>query len=127
MAQSGRVRICVTDRTGAVVPSAEASLLGSDNNPTRTEPANGTGEIVFVDLPFGDSRFAVKAAGFNTRRLTATIRNGDELRVEAVLEVGFVGTTIEVAAEKTPPSQAAVSAPASESKHPKRRRWLIFR
>jgi uncharacterized surface anchored protein len=127
MAQSGRVRILVTDRTGAVVPTAEASLLGSDNSTIRTEAANGTGEIVFVDLPFGDSRFAVKALGFNTRRLMATIRNGDELKVEAVLEVGSIGTTIEVAAEKSPPSQVAVSAPAPEPKHPKRRRWLVFR
>jgi len=58
MAQSGSVRICVIDLTGAVIPSAEASLLGGDGKPIRTAYANEAGEIEFADLPMGDSRLA---------------------------------------------------------------------
>src|SRR5579862_122296 len=91
MAQAGRVRIRVTDPMDAVIPTAEASLLGPDNKPTRTEKANEAGEIVIADLPLGDCRLAVFAPGFSARRLTVTVRGGDELKVEARLEVGIVG------------------------------------
>jgi hypothetical protein len=128
MAQTGRVRIRVTDATGAVVTTAEASLVGADDKPTRTAQANGAGEIALMDLPFGDCRFAVVAPGFKKRPLTITIRNGDEVKIETALEVGSVGefVMIESASVKTPPVPAEISAPAPESKRPKRRRWLIF-
>jgi len=70
MAQSGRVRIIVTDTTGAVIPTAEASLLGSENTRLRTEHANERGEIVFGDLPLGNCRFTVFTRGsFATQQL----------------------------------------------------------
>jgi uncharacterized surface anchored protein len=88
MAQTGRVRIQVTDASGAVVPGAVASLLGPDDNVIRTARSDGLGEIVLTDLPFGDCRFAVATPGFKARRLTVTVRNGDEVKIEAVLEIG---------------------------------------
>jgi hypothetical protein len=107
MAQTGRVRIRVTDAAGAVVPAAVASLLGTDDKPTRTAQANGVGEIVFTDLPFGDCRFAVVASGFRKRPLTVMLRNGDEVRIEAVLEIANLGEVVMVGK--------------------RRRRWLFFR
>lgn len=53
MAQTGRVRIRVTDATGASIPGAVASLLGPDNKPMRTARADAMGQIVLTDLPFG--------------------------------------------------------------------------
>lgn len=108
MAQTGRVRIRVTDPAGAVVPTAQASLLGPDDKPIRTARANEVGEIVFTDLPLGDARFAVVEQGFRTRRLTALIRNGEEVRVEAAFDGAFVGEILLV-------------------KKRSRWRWLIFR
>jgi hypothetical protein len=108
MAQSGRVRIRVTDGAGAVVPGAEVSLLGPDNQPTRTEKTNGAGEIVFQDLPVGDARFTIVEQGFQIRRLTVTIRNGDEVKIETTLDVGLVGEFVTV-------------------KRRSRWRWLILR
>ncbi len=90
MAQSGRVRIHVTDVYGAVVPGAEASLLGVDDQPTRTAYANEAEEIEFSELPMGDSRFSVRRPGFNNLRLTVTIRNADEMKVQAQLEVAYI-------------------------------------
>jgi uncharacterized surface anchored protein len=117
MAQTGRVRIRVTDPTGAVVPGAEVSVLGSDTmKPVRTERTNAAGEVAWTDLPFGDSRFTISQPGFRMRPLTVTLRDGDEVNLEAVLELVIVGTVYIVG-----------SAPAPEPKRTKRRRWLIFR
>jgi hypothetical protein len=108
MAQTGRVRIRVTDSTGAIIPRTQASLLGRDDEPTQTAQANDAGEIVFTGLPFGDCRFMLAEQGFNTRRLTVTVRNGDEVKVQAVLEVALVGEFVTV-------------------KKRSRWHWLIFR
>jgi hypothetical protein len=96
MAQSGRVRIRVIDQTGAGLPTAEGSLLGPDSKPVRTVQANEKGEIVFMDLPTGDNRFAVYAMGFRTRHLTVTIQNDHEALIGTTLEVGSVGEFVTV-------------------------------
>ncbi len=110
MAQMGRVRIRVTDVTEAVLPGAVVSLLGSDDKVMRTAQTDGVGEIVLTDLPMGDSRFTIAAPGFKTRALTVTIRNGDEVKIEAVLDVG--PTNMGVIVEEVPVK-------------PKRRPWRI--
>jgi hypothetical protein len=96
MAQTGRVRIRVTDPIGGVIPTAQALLLGSDSKPSRTAQANEAGEIVLTDLPFGDCRIAVVAPGFSTRTLTVTLRNGDEEKIETALDFGLVGEFVSV-------------------------------
>jgi uncharacterized surface anchored protein len=96
MAQSGRVRIRVTDATGAVIPVAQASLLGRDDKPIRTAHANEVGEILFADLPLGDCRFTVNAQGFQTQRSTTTLRNGDEVKIEVVLMIVVMGEVVPV-------------------------------
>jgi hypothetical protein len=129
MAQTGRVRIRVTDRTGSAITTAEASLLGGDGKPVRTADANDAGEIAFTALPLGDSRFAVIAQGFSMRPVTVTVRNGDELKIEAILDVGTVGgaATIEPVSVALDAPAPALSAPVPAAKRTKRRRWLIFR
>jgi hypothetical protein len=133
LAQTGRVRIRVIDATGAVVTTAEASLLGADAKPTKTVRANDAGEIAFSDLPFGECRFSVVALGFNTRPLLAILRNSDEVKLEAILDVGSIGTVVSVepATVETVPVEPrqtpARSTPAPEPKRTKRKRWWIFR
>jgi len=107
MAQSGRVRIRVTDPTGAVIPGAEASLFGTDNQPKLIMKADDLGEIVLTDLPIGDSRVIVSCRGFSSLPLTVTVRNSDEVKVEARLVLGTMGTMVKV--------------------ERKRKRWWIFR
>jgi hypothetical protein len=128
MAQTGRVRIRVTDATGAVVTTAEAALLGADAKPIRTARANDAGDIAWMDLPLGDCRFAVVAPGFKTRPLLVTLRNSGEVKIEAVLEVGAIGEMVEVETVFVEPaSSIAASAPAREPKRTRRRRWWILR
>jgi hypothetical protein len=123
MAQSGRVRIMVTDPTGTVIPTAQASLLGSDNKPTRTEHANERGEIVFADLPLGDCRFAVTTIGFATSQVVVTLRNGDEVKIETSLQVGLVGEFVTVQKNTSKPNKT----PTMASPTSKRKWWQIFR
>jgi hypothetical protein len=129
MAQAGRVRIIVTDTTGAVIPTAQASLLGPENRPMRTEQANERGEILFGDLPLGNCRFAVFTRGsLATQQLTTIIRNADEVRLETALQLGIMGEVVTVTVEQMPlPSKlGSTLPPPSPTSKPKRWWWQIF-
>jgi hypothetical protein len=144
MAQSGRVRIRVTDATGAVIPQAQVSLLGADGKPQPTLQTDEMGEIIFTDLPIGDSQLIVNHPGFKNLPLTVIVRNGDELGVTAKLEVSDVPTGI-LLVESPPelPAPLPLSAPklvaspppvvdatpveVAQPPRPKRRWWHIFR
>jgi len=108
MAQSGRVRIRVTDATGAAIPQAEASVLqGEFDYVASSGKANEEGEVILTDLPMGDLRLKVSCPGFANFSKTITVHNSDELKIDAKLEIGSIGTFVTV------PS--------------KRRWWHIFR
>jgi len=108
MAQSGRVRIRVTDATGAAIPQAEASVLqGEFDYVASSGKANEEGEVILTDLPMGDLRLEVSCPGFANFSKTITVHNSDELKIDAKLEIGSIGTFVTV------PS--------------KRRWWHIFR
>ena len=53
MAQSGRVRIRVTDASGTLIQDAEAYMTGKDHKLILTR-ANEAGEIALANLPIGD-------------------------------------------------------------------------
>ena len=92
MAQSGRLRIRVMDERGGLIPNAEVSLLGKDQMPVLTKRANDGGEVVFTELPIGDSRVSVNVSGFNTLLLTVTVRGVEQATVDARLRVGTTGS-----------------------------------
>jgi hypothetical protein len=130
MAQSGRVRIRVTDLTGTVIPGAEASLLGIDEKLILAGRADKAGEIVLTGLPIGDSRITLTCPGFKNLPLVVTIRNADELNVDAKLEVGPVTMGIFLdAPHKTVTAPTPQVEPPSQVSQPKtnRKRWWIFR
>jgi len=132
MAQSGRVRIRLTDMRGELILGAEASLLGADGKPQRTEVANEAGEIILIDLPWGDSKVTVSARGFSGRPLTVTVRNGDELKVDTQLEVGAVGgaTVVELVPIESRPDEHTTlirgNPESATAPRPKGRWWRIF-
>jgi hypothetical protein len=103
MAQSGRVRIRVTDATGGKIPGAEASLLGNGDKLTVGR-ADAAGEIVLTGLPIGESRITLSHPGFKSLPLVVTIGNSDELNVDAKMEVGPFTMGVIVEAQLPPPS-----------------------
>jgi len=107
-------------------------LLGADGKPQRTEVANEAGEIILIDLPWGDSKVTVSARGFSGRPLTVTVRNGDELKVDTQLEVGAVGgaTVVELVPIESRPDEHTTlirgNPESATAPRPKRRWWRIF-
>lgn len=87
VAQTGSVRIRVTDWQAARVVGSSASLLGSNGKPIRTVESNAAGEIVLTDLPMGSYRVVVNANGFKKRAVTVTLPSSDEKLVEVRLDV----------------------------------------
>jgi hypothetical protein len=94
-------------------------------------------EIVWNNLPLGGATFLVSASGFVSRSVSVTVRNGDEVRTEVTLELGFIGEVVVVPYADdagTVPSEIpqltlstitpAVQAP--EAPRPKKRRWWKF-
>lgn len=106
MAQSGRVRIRVTDPSGAIVPGAKVSQVGSDRIPIQTATSDSSGEAVFANLPTGDCRFVVLSPGFAQRNLTVLISDTNEVKVETTLEISTIGEVVQIV--------------------PKRRWWLFL-
>jgi len=94
MAQAGRVRIRVLDSTGAVIPTAEASVLAPDNRPLRTVKADESGEVLLRDLPVGNCRFRVSAPGFASKTLTIAVSEIEEVQVDTKLDVGLMGDVV---------------------------------
>ena len=94
MAKTGRLRIRVIDELGSVIVAAEVSLLGRRDKPKQTAHTDGIGEVVWVDLPMGDCRFAIEAPGFERRVVTATLRNDEELKIDTTLVVATMGEVV---------------------------------
>lgn len=122
-AQTGTVRIRVTDSFGSVVPAASASLLDANDREVLTLTANDAGEIVWTGLPMGDSHFRVSASGFSDFLVNVTIRSAVEQKIEAPLKLGCMecvpdvatwylpySDTLDLAPEPTPSSQEAKPA-----------------
>lgn len=143
MAQSGRVRIRVMDYAGAVIPGAEVLLFG-----VLVGVADETGQIALTSPPIGESQLTVTRPGFKNLPLIVTVRNGDELNIDAKMQVGpfvmgvFVEARRQVSVEPPPedlstilppPKMVAVPLapiePPSQVSPPKknRRHWRIFR
>lgn len=98
MAQSGRVKIQVTDVTGASIANAEVILLGS--MPVRALKTNPVGEVVCTELAMGDSKFEIRSPGFRMRTLVITLRNDDEVIIQSTLEVANLNMGVMVEVEK---------------------------
>ncbi|HZI57830.1 MAG TPA: carboxypeptidase-like regulatory domain-containing protein, partial [Verrucomicrobiae bacterium] len=88
----------VTDASGAVVPNAKVSITNKGTDQSRTGQTNALGEYVFTLLLPGQYSVRVEAANFKAFIASVTISSGDRARVDARLQVGSTGETIEVQA-----------------------------
>jgi Carboxypeptidase regulatory-like domain len=89
----------VTDKTGAVVVDAKVSATNTGTNLQRSVRTNAQGEYRIEFLPVGDYSVSVEAAGFKKfihSRVTLDI--AQTARVDASLDVGSTGETVEVSA-----------------------------
>jgi hypothetical protein len=99
---AGSFRGTVTDTTGAVVPGATVTLTNEGTKFTREGVTNATGGFFFASVDPGRYSLKVSLTGFKTYeskglRLSAN----DTVGVDVKLEVGQIGETIEVTADRT--------------------------
>jgi Carboxypeptidase regulatory-like domain len=124
--QTGRVLIRVTDPSGSVIPAADVSLLGANNQPIRTVAADNAGESVWTDLNLGDSRFRVSEPGFISRVLTVATSNGEKQDIEARLELDAKAMLCILTFPPIPIVQT-MNPDSTQPKSAKHRWWQIFR
>jgi hypothetical protein len=140
-AQSGRLRIRVTDATGAVVPNANISIKGT----SITASTDVSGEAIITDLPVGNSQISITVPGFRIFDSTVTIQARGEQKLQATLQIGeLVGEVVRINPEdlseqgnpavntiQMPYSQTLdlpqSTSPSTPSNPTKRHWWQIFR
>src|SRR5215472_12824213 len=89
----------VTDKTGAVLVDASVTATNTGTNLQRTVKTNAQGEYRIEFLPVGDYSVSVDASGFKKfLRKGVTLEIDQTARVDASLDVGSTGETIEVTA-----------------------------
>ena len=102
------MRFRVKDPAGGLVKDADVSLADKDYHPIRTLTTDQSGEVLFTNLPLGSSHFVARATGFMLKYMKIPIHSYKEVKVEATLQVGLVGQTVEL------------------DEHPKYKGWLQY-
>ncbi len=101
MAQLNRGTITgiVTDSSGATIPAAQVTVKQTATNQATRVATSDSGQYNVPNLAPGAYDIAIEAKGFKRFLLSkADLRATDVLRIDAVLDVGSMVETIEVAA-----------------------------
>lgn len=96
---TGAVSGTVTDQSGAVLPDVTVTLKSVEKGFTQTTKTNSQGAYQFPLLEPGTYSINVSAANFKSLSATTTVSVGQNAIVNAKLEVGAAGTTVEVSGE----------------------------
>ena len=96
MAQNGRIRVRITDASGAAVAGANGRLLDSDGTTVQTALSGKSGELSFAGLSSAQWRINVISVGFKTFKVLTNLWYSKEIIIDARLEVGTVGTIVYV-------------------------------
>jgi hypothetical protein len=92
---SGRV----ADKTGAVVPKATIDVQNTGTGLDRIVASSASGEYVIPSLPAGMYKLKVVAAGFKTYTQSGIVlEDGQNARVDAILQIGSANETVQVSA-----------------------------
>jgi hypothetical protein len=87
----------VTDASGASVPAAEIIVKNEGTNTERTMTTNESGDYRIAGLEPGFYQVTVRSAGFKTfTRTRIDLNSSQAKRVDAILELGEITTTITV-------------------------------
>jgi hypothetical protein len=96
---TGAVGGVVTDQSGAVLPDVPVTIKSVDHGFSTTTKSNAQGFYQFQLLEPGTYAITVAAPNFKTLTTTTTVSVGQNAVVNAKLEVGSAGTTVEVSGE----------------------------
>jgi hypothetical protein len=96
---NGAISGTVTDPSGAVLPDILVNLKSIEKGFTQATSTNAQGFYQFLLLEPGTYTVTMSAANFKTTAATTTVSVGQNAIVNAKLEVGATGTTVEVSGE----------------------------
>src|SRR5262245_50127879 len=84
------------DSSKAVIAAAKVTLRNSDTGVVRTTPTSNSGVFYFGAVQPGPYVLTVEAPGFKKWEGTLTVEVGQITTIDPTMEVGTVGTTVEV-------------------------------
>ena len=97
---NGSIVGAVTDSSGAAVAGAAVTLTNLGTSGRRSASSNGEGNYEFVNLVPGRYRVEVERPGFkHLTRDDIEVQVQASVRVDATMQVGDVGQTVEVTAQ----------------------------
>src|SRR5436853_1953308 len=98
--KSGTIIGLVTDKTGAVIAYAEITVLNEETQVVDKSKSGGAGEYAVPYLAAGRYTVTVEKSGLSAFQVTGVVLGtGQQARVNAQLQLGSVGTTVQVQAE----------------------------
>ena len=98
--KSGTITGSVEDTSGARIPGAEVSVVDQGTNRLIQVLTNDRGEYAVPYLSQGIYTVTVSLSGFSTsKRTDIRVDTAQTVRVDVVLQVGEIGTTVEVRSE----------------------------
>jgi hypothetical protein len=97
---NGSIVGAITDPSGASIPGAAVTLTNSGTSERRSTVSNADGNYEFVNLVPGRYRVDVEKPGFkHLTRDDIEVQVQASVRVDAGMQVGDVGQTVEVSAQ----------------------------
>ena len=98
--RSATITGSVKDGTGAVVANAAVSIVNQETNISASANATDSGQFTFPYLPAGSYTITVSAPGFVIFKESGVkLSTAQTVRVDAVLKLSTVETTVEVQAQ----------------------------
>ncbi len=89
----------VSDKSGAVLPSASVSATNTDTGLTRTTVSDDAGEYKIAQLPVGNYKVEVKSGSFQPQSRTIGLTIGESATVDFSLAPGQVEQQVTVTGE----------------------------
>jgi hypothetical protein len=96
---NGAINGTVTDASGAVLPGITVNLKSTDKGFTTATKTNSQGFYQFPLLEPGTYSLTISAPSFRTLNRTMTVSVGATAIINAQMEVGAAGTTVEVSGQ----------------------------
>jgi hypothetical protein len=98
---TGNIEGTITDPNGAVVPNATvtAKSTGSTAGYSQTTTTDENGNFQFSQVPIGTYTVTATGTGFKTSKVDVTVSLDRSAIVNAKLEVGDTGVTVDVTAD----------------------------
>ena len=98
--KSGTITGLVTDKTNAVIPDALVTVINEDTQVSDKGKTDSAGEYTVPYLAAGRYAVTVEKPGLSVFKVTGIVLGtGQQVRLDAQLQLGRVGTTVQVQAD----------------------------